>query len=241
MHSEKVLIPKEQRKHLMSKKYIARVTRSKNDAIQFYNKISRIYDVSEGFFERKYIQKGVDQLSVQGDTNVLEIGVGTGESELIFARHVGPSGKVYGVDIARGMLQVTEKKLKEKNLNQYVELICADAVYLPFQERFFDSVFLSFTLELFDTPDIPRVLSECFRVLKNNGRLEVVSLSKKNYSTIVKMYEWLHTIFPRMLDCRPIYVTEALQDAGFRIMNSSVVSMWGLSVEIVLGGVTKSL
>ena len=225
----------------MSKKFITRVTRSKNDSMQFYNKISRIYDVSEGYFERKYIQKGVDELSVQRDANVLEIGIGTGEGVLTFARRVGPSGKVYGVDIAKGMLEVTEKKLRKKNINQHVELICADAVHLPFKERFFDSVFLSFTLELFDTPDIPRVLSECFRVLKNNGRLEVVSLSKKNYTTMVKMYEWLHTLFPRMLDCRPIYVTEALQDAGFRIVNSSVVSMWGLSVEIVLGEVSKVL
>jgi hypothetical protein len=53
------------------------------------------------------------------------------------------------------------------------------------------------------------------------------------------MYEWLHGMFPRMLDCRPIFVEEALNDAGFKKVYSSVISMWGLPVEIVVGEIKK--
>jgi ubiquinone/menaquinone biosynthesis C-methylase UbiE len=218
----------------MVKNQISRVTRSKNDAQLFYNHISRVYDFSEGIFERKYIQKGIEKLSIQEDDVVLEIGVGTGESIIEFAQLVGPSGKVYGIDISLGMLHVTRKKLKKRHLQQ-VELICMDAVRLPFHDCVFDKIFMSFTLELFDTPEIPMVLSECFRVIKKNGHIGVVSLSKKNNNAMVNIYEWLHKKFPRTLDCRPIYVREAVQNAGFKIIDKSVISMWGLPIEIVLG------
>ena len=214
---------------------ISRVNRSKEEARVFYSRISRLYDFSEGSFERKYIQMGVEKLSVKEGDIVLEIGVGTGESVIEFAKIVGDSGKVYGIDISEGMLDVTRMKLKKKGLLDRVELVNKDAVDLPFKDDFFDKVFMSFTLELFDTPEIPKVLSECFRVLKKGGHICVVSLSKKNSNVMVRMYEWLHGIFPRMLDCRPIFVEEVLNNAGFKTVYSSVISMWGLPVEIVVG------
>ena len=217
------------------KNRISRVTRSKNDAQLFYSRISRLYDFSEGFFEKKYIKKGVERLSVKECDIVLEIGVGTGKSVIEFARLVGGSGKVYGVDIADGMLNVTRMKLRKQGLLKRVELLNKDAVSLSFKDDFFDKIFMSFTLELFDTPDIPKVLSECFRILKKSGRICVVSLSKKNINLMVRIYEWLHGVFPRMLDCRPIFVEEALNDAGFKTVYSSLISMWGLPVEIVVG------
>ena len=217
------------------KNRISRVTRSKNDAQLFYSRISRLYDFSEGFFEKKYIQMGVEELSVKERDVVLEIGVGTGNSIIEFARLVDGSGKVYGVDIAEGMLDVTRRKLRKQGLLERVELLSKDAVSLSFEDDFFDKIFMSFTLELFDTPDIAKVLSECFRVLKKGGRICVVSLSKKNNNVMVRMYEWLHGVFPRMLDCRPIFVEEALNDVGFKTVYSSLISMWSLPVEIVVG------
>jgi ubiquinone/menaquinone biosynthesis C-methylase UbiE len=223
----------------MPSNQISRVTRSKHDARAFYTRISRFYDFSEGSFERKYIQKGVETLSVRGGDIVLEIGVGTGGSVIEFVRLVGESGKVVGVDIAMGMLDVTQKKLQKEDMLNRVELVCTDAVRLPFNNSFFDKVFMSFTLELFDTPEIPMVLSECFRVLKKDGRIGVISLSKKNSNVMVRIYEWLHSLFPRILDCRPIFVQDALQNAGFEIVDTSVISMWGLPIEIVVGAALK--
>jgi ubiquinone/menaquinone biosynthesis C-methylase UbiE len=78
-------------------------------------------------------------------------------------------GKVYGVDISEGMLAVTYTKLRKAELLNRVELINKEAVHLPFTDSFFDAVFMSFTLELFDTPEISKMLSECYRVLKKRG------------------------------------------------------------------------
>jgi hypothetical protein len=35
------------------------------------------------------------------------------------------------------------------------------------------------------------------------------------------------------VDCRPIFIEESLQDAGFNSQDAILMTMWGLPVEIV--------
>jgi demethylmenaquinone methyltransferase/2-methoxy-6-polyprenyl-1,4-benzoquinol methylase len=153
------------------------------------------------------------------------------------AKAVGPTGRVIGLDISDGMLGIARERLQKEGLNELVELHLGDAAKLDFIEaNSQDGVFMSFTLELFDNPEIPRVLQECHRILKPGGRLAVVSMTKTDPPGIaVRMYEWFHEHMPDYADCRPIFARQALEHSGFTIQNVSVSSMWGLPVEIVLG------
>jgi demethylmenaquinone methyltransferase/2-methoxy-6-polyprenyl-1,4-benzoquinol methylase len=95
---------------------------------------------------------------------------------------------------------------------------------------------MSFTLELFDTPEIPEVLRQCRRILMPEGRLAVVTMVKTPQPKFPeRIYEWFHARMPVTVDCRPILAQTAMQDAGFEIAEVISEKMWGLPVEIIVG------
>ena len=216
---------------------ISRVNRSKEHARASYNRLSRWYDVIAGSTEKKYRDWGLEKLLAQPGESILEIGFGTGHCLVSLAQAIGPDGRVIGVDISDGMLAIARERLQGEGLSDRVELHLGDAANLDFIEAgTLDGVFMSFTLELFDNPEIPRVLQECHRILKPGGRLAVVSMSKTNPSGVaVRIYEWFHEKMPNYADCRPIFARGSIEGSGFVIQDVNVSSMWGLPVEIVLG------
>ncbi|MBI5030160.1 MAG: methyltransferase domain-containing protein [Chloroflexi bacterium] len=215
---------------------ITRVTRTRAETRATYDRISRWYDPLEGYWESKPKQIGLQKLGVQSGEVALEIGFGTGHGIVALAQVVGELGKVYGIDLSPRMLALTQSRVNQTGLAARVMLKNGDATALPFDANFFDAIFMSFVLELFDTPEIPQVLSECRRVLKHDGRLCVVSLSKTGQATWRRnLYEWGHEKFPSLLDCRPLYVQKALEAAGLQTREATRMLLWELPVEIVVG------
>ena len=213
---------------------VLRVLQTKDETKAFYNKISRVYDLLADQSEEPVRQAGLEMLNARPGEKVLEIGFGTGHYLVALAQAVGPAGKVYGIDLSDEMLKLAQENLEKEGLADRVELVCGDAAELPYPSETMDAIFMSFTLELFDTPEIPSVLAECKRALRPGGRIVVVGMSKEGEGGIVlQVFEWTHKHFPNFLDCRPIFVRQALEDAGFRIERVDRRTMW-VPVEIAL-------
>jgi ubiquinone/menaquinone biosynthesis C-methylase UbiE len=218
---------------------VNRVNRSKKAAKSSYDRLSKWYDLFASPFERKFIDAGLQKLQASPGEIILEIGFGTGQGILKLAGAVGNSGRVYGIDISEKMCEITQSKVEKAGFSKRVQLVNGDALNLPFSGSSFNAIFMSFTLELFDTPEIPLVLKECQRVMKKGGRLCVVAMKQKHDQTpVMNLYEWAHRKFPNYIDCRPIFVRKTLEDSVFNIQDAAEISSWGLPVEVVVCGLS---
>jgi demethylmenaquinone methyltransferase/2-methoxy-6-polyprenyl-1,4-benzoquinol methylase len=209
------------------------VLQTKKETKAFYNKIARVYDLLAEHSERAMREIGIRMLAPAPGQHLLEIGFGTGHCLVELAKAVGPAGRVFGIDLAENMLALAAALVEKEGLADRVELCCGDAHELPYPPATLDGIFTSFTLELFDTPEIPRVLAECRRVLRPGARIVVVGVSKEGkQGVVIKIFEWTHRHFPNLLDCRPIYVARALEAAGLEVRERTLEHMW-VPVEIV--------
>ncbi len=210
------------------------VSRSGEQSRLVYDRLSRWYDLFGGF-EKRPRDLALQMLSPGEGDRILEIGCGSGHAILALAKAVGPSDRVYGIDLARGMLNIARLRVKKVGLGERLWLIQGDARQLPFGAACFDRIFMSFTLELFQAADISRLLFECYRILRPKGRIGIVALSRRGGPSLaMRFYERLHEMMPQYIDCRPIYVQSSLEKAGFHTLEAREASLFGLRLEIVL-------
>ncbi|NIQ07014.1 MAG: methyltransferase domain-containing protein [Candidatus Korarchaeota archaeon] len=214
----------------MSNPKILPVTVSTQRVKEMYGKISTVYTIIEDFFERKARERGLALLKPKKGEQILEIGFGTGSALAKIAQSVGNEGRVYGIDLAEGMVHLAKRRLKRCGLSGRVKLFRGDARSLPFEEEQFNAVYMALTLELFDTPEILTVLKEIKRTLKKEGRVVVVSMDKRGYedSIFVKVYEFFHRLVPQYLDCRPIYLADELKAAGYTVKKTEKFKLLGV-------------
>jgi ubiquinone/menaquinone biosynthesis C-methylase UbiE len=98
----------------------------------------------------------------------LDIATGTGWAALAAAEHVGPTGRVLGVDLAPEMLAYAQQKMTAADLTN-VEFRVGDAERLDFADESFDVVLCASMLMII--PDMLAALQEWHRVLTPGGQV----------------------------------------------------------------------
>ncbi len=134
-----------------------------------YNLIAPFYDSAlEVFGGLDEVRRTmVDRLELEADDQVLEVCVGTGANLPYIAQRIGPTGKIYGIDISEGMLAQAKKKLPA--IPCPVELREGYAQALPYPDDYFDAV-MNLGAMNFIT-DRRKAIDEMVRVAKPGARI----------------------------------------------------------------------
>lgn len=99
--------------------------------------------------------------------HVLDVACGTGIGARVATNSVGSAGRVVGLDIDPGVVEVARKVAQEKGTP--IEWHCGSALKMPFHTAAFDLCLCLQGLQFF--PDRVAGLAEIRRVLKPSGRL----------------------------------------------------------------------
>lgn len=107
--------------------------------------------------------------------SIADVGAGTGIYEPVFSKAVGPSGKVYAVDISKPLLAFIEKSMKDAGITNVTTILGADkATNLP--PNSVDVVFTSDVYHHFEYPQA--TLADIRRALKDGGQFIVVDYDR---------------------------------------------------------------
>jgi ubiquinone/menaquinone biosynthesis C-methylase UbiE len=106
---------------------------------------------------------------------VADIGAGTGLFTRLFAKEVGPSGKVFAVDLAPKFIEHIEKTCKDQGRKNVVGVVCKpDSVELP--AKSIDLAFVCDTYHHFEFPF--KTMASIHRALRPGGQVVLVDFHR---------------------------------------------------------------
>ncbi len=108
--------------------------------------------------DRRWKRAAIKHAQFAPDSLVLDLACGTGD----FSRMLEDQSRVIACDLTESMLQVART-------HGVPNVLCADAMKLPFGDHTFDAVFVGYGMRNF--PDLWSSVIEIMRVIKAGGRL----------------------------------------------------------------------
>lgn len=190
----------------------------------FFDKIAKYYDLLTHFYmfgTYEPVRRRILHLHQQESHEVLDICCGTG-----YISNRLPAGRVVGIDLSMPMLHVNQHN--QRRLGGGAHLTNGDIRSLPFPDSHFNEVY--FTLAAHEFPDLPDVLAEVRRVMRQGGQLIIYDLYEPR-NWFLRLF--LNTFFYYVVEqrCMWVYSREGWQNLLKRIGFSmaSLETPYGLS------------
>ncbi len=125
-------------------------------------------------------KKITEQSFVDVGMKVADVGCGTGQHAFELALAVGPSGRIYAIDVQEGLLTYLKKESDSKKLNNIIVILADAEKNTGLEGGSLDRVFFSNSFFQFENKE--GAVLEAKRLLKKGGRIVVVDwLSSFNH------------------------------------------------------------
>jgi SAM-dependent methyltransferase len=138
---------------------------------------------------------------------VADVGAGTGFFTMLFARAVGPAGRVYAIDISENFLSEIRRRAREEYHVDNVETVLNDQRGIGLPADSLDLVFLCDTYHHFEYPR--QMLASISAALRDGGQLVLVDFHR--IQGVSSPWVMSHVRANRE------EVIEELNDAGFKL------------------------
>jgi ubiquinone/menaquinone biosynthesis C-methylase UbiE len=188
---------------------------SQEDIVPLYNSLSGLYDIWGTLAESRARKRAIELADIKDGQKVLEVAVGTGLAFYEIVKR-NRNGQNLGVDISPGMLNKAKKRLsKLTGVNYQLEL--GSAFHLPAADGQFDLLVNNYMFDLIPFGEMDGILAEFKRVLKKEGKLIVVNMTKgERFGS--GLYDFIFRLSPKSIGgCRGIRLSERLMDHGFQV------------------------
>ena len=155
-----------------------------------FDQVAETYDLTNDLLsfgqDRAWRRVVAKLVGAKAGQSILDLAAGTGSSSVVFAK---PGVRVVAGDFSEGMLAVGRKRHPE------LEFVFADATNLPFKDREFDAVTISFGLR--NVVDTQAALSQMLRVTKPGGKLVICEFSRVSNPVLRPLYNfYLNRLLP---------------------------------------------
>lgn len=163
----------------------------------------------------------IDRLDLSPGDVVLDLACGHGNFTVEFARRVGPTGLVIGLDIASSMLARAAARVQRENLAN-VLLVRGDALALPFADAALAK--LNCSGGLHQMPDLARALAELARVAKPGA-----NFTASGFAQAGAVERGLRGWLGRRLALHFVPITrlaQAIERAGFEQVETRMAGAW---------------
>lgn len=163
----------------------------KDEVEQMFDNISHRYDFLNRLLSigidiqwRKRVVKIIQNTQ---PSTILDVATGTGDLAIALAQK-NPQAHITGFDLSNGMLEHGRKKVKERKLEQQIDMIQGDAENMPFDDNSFDAVTVAFGARNFET--LEKGLKEIYRVLKPGGTFVILEFSQPQKFPMKQLYNF---------------------------------------------------
>lgn len=218
------------------------MTLSRTQARDFYDRFGLKQD-SQSFYEDRALDNMLAHAALDQAEHIFEFGCGTGRLACrLFTDYLQNNASYYGVDISAIMVGIARQRLTD--YAPRAEVIQSEGeLHFDLPDASQDRFVSTYVLDLLADPDIEILLREAHRLLRPQGRLCLVSLSR-GYSPVSSLvagvWALIYRLHARLVGgCRPLALSTYIQHDQWDVLHHLQLSQFAIPSEVLILGKKK--